>query len=427
MKLDKLFFEYSCTKCGFCKEIYPDNFNFDKNFFSLNKNLSSKQNKIFYDICPATGFDYTVKKKNVKFSNLIGNYIDNYAGYSLNNINRYKAASGGIITETLLYLLKTQHIDYVVMPITNKNNYSNPYYTITNKTNVIKENSQSIYFKIPVENILKNLNKDMKIAFVGLPDQISSFRKILEKKIIKLKKIIFIGPMVGINMDKNSLDGIRLSFNINKEAKLKYLKWREGKWPGYLKIKFENYKTIIISKFYYNFLLPFYCSHETLLSCDFSNEDSDISVGDAWSPVYETPGAKGISLISTKSLVGQKIINELYNRKKIYISKVSFNDAIKMHAHMLDFKKRGSQYRKKIYEFMGIVYPKNKIKIVKFNFSRFIIEVVILLTIFVCRSFVGKIILILVSPKILGFVFKKLRYTWKSLTIKIKRKELNKF
>ena len=33
-----------------------------------------------------------------------------------------------------------------------------------------------------------------------------------------------------------------LSFNIKSSAKIEKLKWREGKWPGYLGIKFNGYK-----------------------------------------------------------------------------------------------------------------------------------------------------------------------------------------
>ena len=52
-------------------------------------------------------------------------------------------------------------------------------------------------------------------------------------------------------------------------------------------------KILKAEKFYYNYLIPFYITKGSLLSIDFCNELTDISVGDAWHPKYEKQG-KGI-------------------------------------------------------------------------------------------------------------------------------------
>lgn len=415
------FFRYACTRCGVCTEIYPDNFEFQNNLVHLKNDLSTNKLKRFNNFCPGTGFSY-IRKDSKKFSNLIGTYWNSYVGYSNNRFLRRNSASGGIITEILLFLIKSKKVDAVLMPIQGADYNQLPNYKITKNIKEIKDNAQSIYSKIPIKNLINSGSQ--KIAFVGLPDQISSIKRLIKDNIIKNNIKFFIGPMVGINMDNDSIDGIRHSFNIKKDAKIKKLKWREGKWPGYLGIKFEGYKKIKLKKFYYNFLLPFYCSHESLLSTDFSNEDADISVGDAWSPKYENLNTDGMSLIWSKNIRGEKILNLMVKKKLINIKFVNYNEAVQMHLHMLDFKKRGSQYRRNIYKLFNLPVPNHIIKKIKFKISRYIIEAIILTTVMTLRSKIGKLLLKIFSPIFLGKIFEILRYYWKNITKKIKREKL---
>jgi coenzyme F420 hydrogenase subunit beta len=420
-QLNTKFFKYACTNCGSCKEVYPYNFARNNGFFYLKKRLKIKELNQFNKFCPGVGFSY-IEEKKYNFSNLIGNYFKSYTGFSNNKLLRKNAASGGIITEILIYLINTKKVDYILMPIQGKDFNVLPKYKLTKDIKEISNNSQSIYTKIPIENL--NIEKKKKIAFVGLPDQVKSLRILINNKLIKNNIKFFIGPMVGINMDSDSINGIRLSYNINKNSKIQKLKWREGKWPGFLGIKFKGYPKIKLKKFYYNFLLPFYCSHESLLSVDFSNEEADISVGDAWSPKFENSKLGGISLIWSKNLKGDNILKILSTSNKISLKEVSYKEAIKMHEHMLDFKKRGSQYRKKIYKIFNLPTPNHNIKKINYKLSRYLIESIILFLIFFLKTSVGKFILLITPPKILGYLFQKLRHFWKIFTKNLKRKDL---
>ncbi len=70
------------------------------------------------------------------------------------------------------------------------------------------------------------------------------------------------------------------------------LKWRAGEWPGYLEIKTESGRLIRSNKFYYNYLIPFFITRNSLQNMDFANEFCDLSVGDAWSPRFEKAGGR---------------------------------------------------------------------------------------------------------------------------------------
>lgn len=427
-EIDKNFLQNSCSKCGFCVYKFPDNFSVNKEYnIQCNKNLNIENLIKLKKFCPGFGFDFTpgAYKNYENYNYLIGPFIKPYVGHSTNELQKEKSSSGGIITEILIYLIKNKIVDAIYMPVL-KNNSVFPSYSFVENLDTIKMNSQSIYTKIPVNENFNEIKDYHKVCFVGLPDQTRAITEIckIDNEINKKIKIK-IGPMVGINMDRNVIKGIKSAFNINYKDDIEILRWRHGKWPGYLYLKLKSGKEIKIKKFYYNYFLPFYCSKETLLSYDFANESSDISVGDAWSPKYEKLGG-GWSLIWSKTKLGHKILEQLQKKEIIKLNEINFDDAIKMHTHMLDFKKRGSIYRKKIFNFLNMKTPKDKVLSEKFYISRFIIEIIILIIIFSCRSRFGRLIIKFVKPSILGFIFDKTRIVWKKITKKIKRKGFNK-
>ena len=98
-----------------------------------------------------------------------------------------------------------------------------------------------------------------------------------------------------------------------------------------------------------------------------------------------------------------------------------------MHEHMLDFKKRGSKYRAKIYSFFGIPVPKYYSSEPRYAFTRYLIELIIILVIWVCRSKFCRFLLPKINQKFMGLLFSKLRIFWKHITKKIKRKGLSKY
>ena len=73
-------------------------------------------------------------------------------------------------------------------------------------------------------------------------------------------------------------------------------------------------------KFYYNYLIPFYITKGSLLSIDFCNELTDISVGDAWHPKYEKQG-KGFSVIVGRSKKGINLLEQMEKEKSIFLEK----------------------------------------------------------------------------------------------------------
>ena len=95
--------------------------------------------------------------------------------------------------------------------------------------NEIKNNSQSIYTKIPVKNL--HINKSNRIAFVGLPDQISSIKRLVKNRLIKtvgqasarfqedysrMLRALRFSLQLESNIEQETFDTIRRAFNLGK-------------------------------------------------------------------------------------------------------------------------------------------------------------------------------------------------------------------
>lgn len=416
------FLNITCSMCGLCDSLVDSRIqNKDEVRLEAYKKTSFKK------ICPSIGINRAKLNLSTKKNHpLVGSYRDVYTGFSNNSKQRLSSSSGGVITEVLCFLLEEKIVDYICLPMPDSKKETTHTYELCNKTKDIRSSAQSIYTKVPAWGAIDKINSTKgKVAFVGLPDQIASLKalKNIDKNLDSKIKMM-IGPVVGIGMDKEVLDIIpKIAKN---STGIKKLRWRAGEWPGYLKVEFFDGELLKLHKFYYNYMLPFFCSHESLLSDDFSNECSDISVGDAWSPKYEKLGM-GWSVVWSKTSIGDSILKSMAKKKKITLKRISSNEAISMHEHMLDFKKRGSKYRSKIYSFFGIPVPKYYSSEPRYVFTRYLIELIIVLVIWICRSKFSRFLLPKINQKFMGLLFSKLRVFWKRITKKIKRKGLSKY
>jgi coenzyme F420 hydrogenase subunit beta len=106
----------------------------------------------------------------------------------------------------------------------------------------------------------------------------------------------------------------------------------------------KNGRVLRAEKFYYNYLIPFFITKSSLQLVDFTNELTDISVGDAWSPQYEKRGG-GHSIILARTQETAALLQEMQSAKLLHLKEIPLEEALDMHGHMLDFKKRGSFIR----------------------------------------------------------------------------------
>lgn len=417
-----------CTQCGSCVGLAGGKLAFKEKGSIPTPHLVTKDNDLPQACrlaCPARHCSFPDLNRST-FGDLPSNWLSgritkSRIGFSKSETIRRGAASGGAITSILLYLLNSHKISGAICL---KMGAEVPYLAkpiIARTPEEILECSQSVYSVSPVNTILSEIKEDDgPLAYVGLPDQVASIRKLQKESHPSVKNIRYIiGPYVGTQMYFESIRSFLRSNGVDSENEIIDLKYRAGEWPGKLRIELKDGRVLQADKFYYNYLIPFYLTSSSLQAVDFSNELTDISVGDAWSPKYEKE-KKGFSVILSRSEVGEAIIKNMMKEGLLSAEGISIDEALDMHGHMIDFKKRGSflrNKRKSIQPFYG--YEPVEISLARKTVERILQIVFIIGRSNLARSAVEKIPL-----KIVGSCFNLIRKSWKALSKPTKRKGL---
>jgi len=356
---------------------------------------------------------------------LLGTHLKRFVGYSRNPEIRRAGASGGIITQCLVYLLESGRVNGAVVL---KQGSPKPWLAepiiATTKKQVV-ECSQSVYIPVDTNNILPQVNNFKgKLAFVGLPHQVAEMRRLQMEKHPAVEKIeYFLGPYFGTSIELDAVLSYLRSNGISSFNRIKELRYRDGEWPGYLRITFKDGRELKCPKFHYNYLIPFYVTLESLLSIDFTNELTDISVGDAWSPQFENK-RQGFSILLARTKKGLSLLEQMKKNGLVILKPISRNDTVNMHAHMIDFKKRGSFIRIKWLKLLNKQIPEYDYHPKYIPMTRYATEMIICCIFLAGRTRLARWIIEKIPIGVTGNLFNILRKLWKSLSKSVKRKGL---
>lgn len=382
-----------------------------------------------WEACPGKGVDYPALCRwlfgQLPENWLIGCYRHLYIGYSARPDVRRRGASGGVITQTLLYLLETGLIDGAVAVCQGRPHPWQAEPILARTPEEILATSQSVYAPVPVNTILASLaHFPGRVAFVGLPDQVAALRQLQRMGDPTARKVRYVlGPYVGTNMYFGAIESFLRSHGIQDVTDVAELRYREGEWPGYLQIRTRSGRVLRAEKFYYNYLIPFYITRSTRYSVDFTNELTDISVGDAWHPRYEAQG-QGFSVVVARSQQGEELLQAMQRQGVVHLEPLALQEALSMHGHMLDFKKRGAFIRMEWRRARGKPAPKYGYRPQAIPFSRRLVEVVISGLFVLCGTRWARRAVEWVPLGVLGPLFNSLRKGWKNLSKPAKRRGL---
>jgi coenzyme F420 hydrogenase subunit beta len=422
-----------CTHCGTCAGLSDGTLEMEPTPWGpIPTSVRSNQVDLppaAFEACPGKGinypnlFDYVFGQQPRNW--LIGCYRSVHIGYSLVPEIRRRGASGGVITQALIYLLEQGLIDGAVVV---RQGLPKPWQAqpiLAQSVDEIIAASQSVYVPIPVNTVLPQMESfNGRLAYVGLPDQVASLRCLQRLGHSGAQKVDYVlGPYVGTSMYFGAIESYLRSHGIHSLDEIAELRYREGEWPGYLQVKTRSGQVLRAAKFYYNYLIPFYITRSTLYSVDFTNELTDISVGDAWHPRYEAQGT-GFSIVVTRSEKGENVLRAMYQQGLLNLEEISLNEALSMHGHMLDFKKRGAFIRMRWRVAFGKRVPDYGYQPKTIPFSRKLVEMFINLVLIICSTHLARRVVEFVPLGIIGPVFNMLRKAWKSASKPTKRKNL---
>ena len=433
-KLKKIVSDGLCTRCGTCVGISSHTIKFtDKDGMYLPgipDGLDETVAERSLNGCSASDVDFDKLNKNLFGPQatrhlFLGHFEQICIGYHTNPSIRKQSASGGVITGILIWLLETGQIDGAVVTLPDEKTPWRFVSKIVTDSSQILKAAQSKYVITSVNECLNEIELfDGKLAYVGLPCQVHSIRKlklINDKSVGNIKYII--GPYCGNTLHFSSIISLLKSYGESDYKKIKSLSFREGEWPGNTVIELDNSNKISLPKFHANYLIPFHIMKRCLLCTDLSNEFADISVGDAWAPVYEERG-KGFSIVIARSAAGENILNEMQKSGLINLNIINKEKAITMHSHGIDLKIRGAFIRLGFLRKIGKPTPDYNYTLSGFTFSRYLLEICIDLLFFLLSTKFSRLVVEKINPKFIGFVFQKMRTLWKKITKNIKQNDL---
>lgn len=217
-----------CCGCGTCYSICPTDaisikLNKNSEFIPKIDNDKCTRCNLCYEVCPNNHFNY-------KQENKIPTEV--YSGYSKNTELRYKAASGGLVSQFLLDGLKFNYFDAVIAVTGDNTNEFKA--EILTTTKGILNGTGSKYNQIAVNKILKELNdsKYEKICYVGLPCHIRGLNKYLKiHKKLEKKIVLKFSLVCGQVLTKAAISK-QLRLLSFKESEIIKYSFRGNGWPG---------------------------------------------------------------------------------------------------------------------------------------------------------------------------------------------------
>jgi len=423
-----------CNRCGSCVGLSEGKIVFNDRegayLPDIIEEVDEKTAELINEVCSGRKFDFPVNRDRIFGADVlsheyIGAYKDFSIGYATEEEIRRLAASGGILTTILLFLLRSGEIDGAVVTRMSK---TKPWLTepvIAKTEEEIIAAAQSKYIITSVNEIIPEISSFAgNLAYVGLPGQVQSIRSLQRLDHPAVRKIkYFFGPFYGNTLHFSSIVSFLRSHGIKDYTQIAKLYFRYGEWPGNMRVELKDGQIFQMKKFYANYLILFHIVKNSLLCTDLTNEFTDISVGDAWAPVYEERG-KGFSLIITRSDAGKRIIDKMKQDNLIETFPIDLDQAIEMHSHGYDLKKRGSFIRLKFLRFLGRPVPDYGYRIDNFKMTRYLMEFMIDMLFLLCSTRFARFVIDQIPPAFMGKVFENARKRWKKGTRKIKTYKL---
>lgn len=421
-RVDNIDQKYLCTGCGACSAICPSgaiSMTLTKEGFRpmVDRTKCINCGKCF-ETC--TGRGIFVDKISKKFwpenkkNKLVGKYSEIYLGYSNDESVRYNAASGGITTIILIYLLEKKIIDGAIVTKFNEKEMEPRTFIARSRKEIISAQTSLYCPTCPVATIKETKrHTGEKFAFVGLPCHIHALKTLAEREHwiherIKLSIGLFCSR--GATLDATKV--ILKKFAKGTDG-IRSLKYRGNGWPGTFSVEYADRKIFKVPLYEYwpRVFAPFFYVPYRCLSChDMSAELADISVGDAWLKRIKEKDKKGTSIIVARSSFGVSILKTMKKENFITLSKIKVSKVIDSQKGALLRKKVGVGSRLKLLHILGKPIPQYDIRF-KHSLGGLLGAALAWLLSFISKTKTGAI-LIEKSPRILTETYLNLVYKY---------------
>lgn len=335
-----------CFQCGTCESICPKN--------SIVMKLNENKGLIYPEVdmetcidcgkcvkvCPVNNIDINIENHILRKNDIVNIYS------AVDDLIFEKSTSGGLVTSIISYLFDKKIINKAIVSGMDKDNPINSKPYIISKKEELKPNS--IYQPVALNQVLKDISDEDRIAYVGLPCHIRGLNQYINmNKKLKNTFVIKIGLICTIG---RGLNGTKLALHkhgIKKES-VTSLKYRTGAHPSRMVVNNKNKIGMGEYLKYIDFLFyPKGCSYCN----DIFNDECDIAVGDPWGKVDKKAA---MAIVQNKNF--KYILDNMEN--KGYIKKESQLDG----SQAMETQKNGVIYKVNSYKDRIALYRKLGIK-----------------------------------------------------------------
>lgn len=311
--------ETYCIGCGLCKANGLADFEKnEKGFYSPTFFNENQVVDFLKNVCP-------VLDKHSNNTKVWGDAIGIYQSYSNDESIRYKASSGGTLTEISIYLLEQGIVDGVIqVKVDEKNPISTKIQISRTKEDVISCCGSRYSISSPWDKLDEILKPNEKYAAIGKPCDIRALRN-AKDKLGKYENITILLSFFCAGMPSEKANLRLLSTLGCKYDDCDSLTYRGNGWPG---------KTIAVDKNCKEFSMNYGNSWGGILGRDVHplcrlcldgiGECADIACGDGW--FIDEKGQpdfgeshKGRNVTFSRSSKGEVILRQMSEKNRLFL------------------------------------------------------------------------------------------------------------
>ena len=343
-----------CTGCGICEDVCP------KKCISI-KRIAGEHRPIVDEsqclgtkcgcclkVCPGVGINLLGIARDcfvdasVKEDKYIGRYVGLHTGYSIDDDIRFHSASGGMVTQFLIYLLENNIIDGAVVTSFANDKITPVSYIAHSREDVIKARS-SKYCPVSLNKVGNEIAAltEGKYVIIGTPCHIQGFRKriAIDRK-FRERIVGLFSIYCSSQRTYNAQDYLFQHYGVKKDN-ISYFAYRDNGCLGYLTINQQEGKNISVpyTTFYGPMLRSFFKPHRCLTCIDHYGELADVCFGDIHIAPYDQDKV-GISSWITRSEYWENLFIQAAKEGYIHMSDVSAETLNRSQKTMLFPKKR---------------------------------------------------------------------------------------
>lgn len=357
-----------CMGCGLCEDICP------KNCISIeteNTNIPVVDDKACINcglcrkVCAGQGVEIEKRAKeyfgeSCNYHKMLGHYLRTYKGYSTEYDIRYHCASGGCLSQLLIWLLDKGEIDGAIVTGYQKDKPMEPRaYVARNREDVLAGKS-SKYCVVTMNGIAREIHETPgRYVVVGLPCHIHAFRKYSSvDKTVGERIVGYFTIFCSSNKNMDSQKYMLWRYKIDKN-KLAEFSYRDEGCLGSVFFREKNRipmgKPIEFLDFYRG-ARAFFSISRCAVCSDFFGELGDICFGDL-NVNGPNDDPIGINSIISRSAYWDSLLQKCAEEGCLWLSKIDMETMLSANIYCLK-KKGDSMYAaRRIRKWMGKENP----------------------------------------------------------------------